>query len=115
MKKIKYAALASAIFLMIFFVGGCFILSVHPLYFEENEDIEFYTPTGKIELYSSQLDELDFDPIPVYEKHEEPPDGFYRLLYGRAPMHTFGRTTNNPLLVDLKEDNEVWINKKVAR
>ena len=30
-------------------------------------------------------------------------------------MHTFGRTTNNPLLVDLKEENEVWINKKVAR
>ena len=86
-----------------------------PLYFEENEDVEFYTPSGKIELYSAQLDDYNFDPIPVYEKHEEPPDGFYRLLYGRAPMHTFGRTTNNPLLVDLKDENEVWINKKVAR
>ena len=86
-----------------------------PLYFEENEDVEFYTPSGKIELYSTQLADFNFDPIPVYEKHEEPPDGFYRLLYGRAPMHTFGRTTNNPLLVDLKSENEVWINKKVAR
>lgn len=86
-----------------------------PLYFEENEDAEFYTPSGKIELYSSQLADFNFDPIPVYEKHEEPPDGFYRLLYGRAPMHTFGRTTNNPLLVDLKAENEVWINKKIAR
>ena len=30
-------------------------------------------------------------------------------------MHTFGRTTNNPLLLDLKDENEVWINQKVAR
>jgi len=30
-------------------------------------------------------------------------------------MHTFGRTTNNPLLSNLKKENEVWINKKVAR
>jgi thiosulfate reductase/polysulfide reductase chain A len=87
----------------------------YPLYFYEDEDVEFFTPSGKIELYSTQLEDFKFDPIPVYEKHEEPPDGFYRLLYGRAPMHTFGRTTNNPLLTDLKDENEVWINKKVAR
>ena len=85
-----------------------------PLYFGEDEEFDFYTPSGKIELYSTQLAQYDFDPMPVFTKHEEPPSGFYRLLYGRAPMHTFGRTTNNPLLVDLKEENEVWINKKVA-
>lgn len=87
----------------------------YPLYFGENEDFVFNTPTGKIELYSPQLKDLNFDPMPLFTKHEEPPSGFYRLLYGRAPMHTFGRTTNNPLLVDLKAENEVWINKKVAR
>jgi len=85
------------------------------LYFDENEEVEFFTPSGKIELYSPQLANFKFDPLPVFTQHEEPPEGFYRLLYGRAPMHTFGRTTNNPLLVDLKEENEVWINKKVAR
>jgi len=85
-----------------------------PLYFNEGEKIEFSTPTGKIELYSTLLAENNFDPLPVYTAHEEPPEGFYRLLYGRAPMHTFGRTTNNPLLLDLKEENEVWINHRVA-
>ncbi len=86
-----------------------------PLYFADNEDYEFDTPSGKIEIYSTQLAEHNFDPLPVYTAHEQPPEGYYRLLYGRAPMHTFGRTTNNPLLRELKKENEVWINKKVAR
>lgn len=84
------------------------------MYFADGEEIEFNTDSGKIELYSQALADMGFDPIPKYTHHEEPPDGFYRLLYGRAPMHTFGRTTNNPLLADLKDENEVWISKKVA-
>ncbi len=86
----------------------------HRLYLGENEDFEFYTPTGKIEIYSTALANAGFDPIPRYTAHEEPPYGYYRLLYGRAPMHTFGRTTNNPNLADLMDENEIWINPKVA-
>ena len=87
----------------------------NPIYFAEGEDFEFPTPTGKIELYSHQLAEMGFDPVPKYTPPEEPPEGFYRLLFGRAPMHTFGRTANNPILTDIKEENEVWINPKVAK
>jgi thiosulfate reductase/polysulfide reductase chain A len=76
--------------------------------------VEFYTNTGKIELYSTALANEGFDPIPVYTPHEEPPEGYYRLIYGRAPMHTFSRTANNPLLTDLMDENSVWINPKVA-
>lgn len=86
----------------------------HRLYLAENEDFEFFTPTGKIELYSTALADAGFDPIPQYTAHEEPPYGYYRLLYGRAPMHTFGRTTNNRNLADLMDENEIWINPKVA-
>ncbi len=85
------------------------------LYYLDGEDFEFATPTGKIELYSTALAEAGFDPIPKFTKHEEPQDGYYRLIYGRAPMHTFGRTTNNPNLNDLMAENEVWINPKVAK
>ncbi|MCK7535188.1 MAG: hypothetical protein MZV63_31490 [Marinilabiliales bacterium] len=46
---------------------------------------------------------------------EEPPDGYYRLIYGRAPMHTFSRTSNNPNLTDLMDENTVWVNPKVAK
>ncbi len=85
------------------------------LYFLEGEDYEFSTTTGKIELYSTALAEHGFDAIPRFTQHEEPPEGFYRLLYGRAPMHTFGRTTNNQNLADLMDENEIWINPKVAK
>ncbi len=85
------------------------------LYMDENEEPEFLTNTGKIELYSTELAEAGFDPIPVYTAHEEPPEGFYRLIYGRAPMHTFSRTSNNPNLTDLMDENKVWVNPKVAK
>ncbi len=85
------------------------------LYFYPDEDVEFYTATGKIELYSTALEEAGFDPMPKYTAHEEPPAGFYRLNYGRAPMHTFSRTSNNPNLTDLMDENSVWVNPRVAK
>jgi thiosulfate reductase/polysulfide reductase chain A len=84
------------------------------LYFAPDEEVEFPTGTGKIELYSTAFAAEGFDPLPVYKAHEEPPEGFYRLIYGRAPMHTFSRTSNNPNLTDLMDENTVWINPKVA-
>jgi thiosulfate reductase/polysulfide reductase chain A len=53
--------------------------------------------------------------MPVYTAHTTPPSGFYHLNYGRAPMHTFGRTSNNPNLTDLMDENTVWVNPKVAK
>ena len=86
-----------------------------PLYLKEDEKYEFPTQSGKIELFSQELKSLGFDPMPKYTKHPEPPQGFYRLNYGRAPMHTFSRTANNPNLNDLKSENDLWVNPKVAR
>jgi len=85
------------------------------LYFKDGEDVEFNTNTGKIELFSTSLEEYGFDPMPKYTAHPEPPSGYYRLIYGRAPMHTFSRTANNPNLTDLMDENVVWINPKVAK
>ncbi len=85
-----------------------------PIYWDEGAPVEFYTPTGKIELYSTALAEKGFDPIPRYTHHEQPPPGQFRLLYGRSPVHTFGRTTNNPLLLQIEDTNRVWINAAAA-
>jgi thiosulfate reductase/polysulfide reductase chain A len=85
------------------------------LYLAEDEDYTFPTPSGKIELFSTRLEQLGFDPMPKYTAHPEPDQNFYRLIYGRAPMHTFSRTANNPNLVDLMPENTCWINPKVAK
>jgi len=86
-----------------------------PINEEEGLAPAFYTPSGKIELYSTQLEQAGLDPVPVYTPPEDPPPGSFRLLFGRAPVHTFGRTQTNPVLADLMDENEVWVNADVAR
>jgi len=85
------------------------------LYLADGEEYYFNTDTGKIELYSLDLEAKGYDPMPKYTEHKQPDPGFYRLIYGRAPMHTFGRTANNPNLTDLKSENKMWVNPKVAK
>ncbi len=85
-----------------------------PLYMREGEPAVFRTPSRKIELYSQQLADKGFDPMPVYTPPDPVPDGFYRLNYGRMPAHTFGKTVNNPLLFQLSPENQVWVNPLVA-
>ena len=85
------------------------------MYLLPGEDHQFHTNSGKIELYSTALAAEGFDPMPVYTKHKQPSRGFYRLNYGRAPMHTFSRSQNNPNLNDLMDENNIWINPKIAK
>jgi thiosulfate reductase / polysulfide reductase chain A len=94
---------------------GVILGKAEPLFFEEGAPADFYTESGKIELYSSKLAEFGFDPMPVYSAPEEPPDRYYRLLFGRTPTHTFGRTTNNRLLSEVYSENAVWVNRQVAK
>ena len=84
-------------------------------YITADSQPEFGTPSGKIELYSQQLAEKGFDPVPKYTRHPTPPAGHFRLLFGRAPLHTFSRTTNNFMLTDLQKDNSLWINAKKGK
>ncbi len=85
------------------------------LYFLEGQENLFNTNTGKIELYATDLANAGFPPMPVYTEHAQPQPGYYRLNYGRAPAHTFSRTSNNPNLVDIMPENELWVNPKVAK
>jgi len=85
-----------------------------PVYIEPGTDYTFKTASGKIQLNSKELQEGGFDSMPVYKPHPQPEEGFYRLIYGRAPMHTFSRTANNRNLVALMPENSVWVNPQVA-
>jgi thiosulfate reductase/polysulfide reductase chain A len=84
-----------------------------PFITPDNQPV-FDTESEKIELYSIELDDEGFDPIPKYEPLEEPKKGMYRLLYGRSPVHTFSRTVNTQWLWELQKENEVWLSKKEA-
>ncbi len=85
-----------------------------PLYIEDGIEPEFATPSGKIEFYSLQLAEAGFDPVPKYTRPDEPPAGYFRLLFGRSPVHSFSRTQSNRILMDMMNENEVWVNNDIA-
>jgi len=94
---------------------GVILGNEQPIYVEDGLKLEFpYTPTQKIELYSTQLAEKGFSPFPTYERPPEPPPGYFRLLFGRVPVHTFSMTQSNRILMDMVEENEVWVNSDVA-
>jgi thiosulfate reductase/polysulfide reductase chain A len=86
-----------------------------PIFWEEGAPDEFYTPTGKIEFYSHQLKDKGFDPIPKYTRPDPGPPGSFRLLFGRSPVHSFSRTQTNPLLHEMMPENELWLNRVVAK
>ncbi|XOF32753.1 MAG: molybdopterin-dependent oxidoreductase [Candidatus Electrothrix sp. YB6] len=83
-------------------------------YITETNQPVFNTFPEKIVLYSEDLEEHGFDPVPQYERIEQPKKNTYRLIYGRSPVHTFSRTINTQWLWELQKENEVWLNKKEA-
>jgi thiosulfate reductase / polysulfide reductase chain A len=85
-----------------------------PVYIEDGMAPSFDTPSHKIEFYSKKLKEAGFDPLPQFRPVEEPPEGMFRLLSGRSPVHSFGRTVNNRLLGDCYSENEAWVNDRVC-
>ncbi len=93
---------------------GIVIQKGKPYLADFGDSSPFPTHSGKIEFYSDVLGLAGLDPMPVYEAPEEPPQGYFRLLYGRHPVHTFAKTQNTPLLSELYPENEVWLNADKA-
>ena len=81
----------------------------------ESDGPLFPTQSGKIELVSSVMKDLNLDALPKYEPVDDPPAGYLRFIYGRAPVHSFSRSENNAWLDDLMAENPVWINDDVAQ
>jgi thiosulfate reductase/polysulfide reductase chain A len=81
---------------------------------EEGLPVSIPTEDGKAQLHAKELADLGFDPLPTFTPQEEAPQGMFRLLSGRAPTHTFGRTVNNRLLCEPFPENEVWVNADAA-
>ncbi len=93
---------------------GVIVAKRKPTTVEDGLMLAFHTPTEKVELYSERLRAAGFDPMPVYKRPAGPPPGYFRLLYGRVPAQTFGRTANNRQLGELSRGDGLWIHHLVA-
>lgn len=93
---------------------GVVVARPEPVFIEDGVEPTFPTPSGKIELFSQRIADAGLDPLPNYTPPEVGPPGSFRLLMGRAPTHTFGRTTNNRFLSRVYDENVVWLNANRA-
>jgi thiosulfate reductase/polysulfide reductase chain A len=53
--------------------------------------------------------------LPPYVAPEGPPEGSFRLLFGRNGYQAHGQHQNNPILCDLLDVNKLWINTVAAK
>jgi thiosulfate reductase/polysulfide reductase chain A len=92
---------------------GMVQLSDKPLY-RDRDNLKFKTPSGKIQIIDEALEADGLPSLKPYESPASPPEGRYRITFGRVGVHTQGHTVNNPLLFEQMPENEVWINTKEA-
>ena len=81
---------------------------------DRSDGLKFKTPSKKIELRSSLLEEAGFSSFPAYEPIQPPVAGQFRLITGRNAVHTHVSTQNNPYLNELMPENMLWINASRA-
>jgi thiosulfate reductase/polysulfide reductase chain A len=92
---------------------GLVPLADKPIY-RDFDDIKFKTKSGKIEIISKKLEDNGLASLLPYKAPETPPEGSFRLTFGRCALHTQGHTVNNPMLHDQMPENVLWINKDAA-
>ncbi|MCK8600649.1 molybdopterin-dependent oxidoreductase [Desulfoferrobacter suflitae] len=80
---------------------------------DRQDGIKFKTPSKKIELVSSLLENSGFESFPAYQSKISPEDKF-RLTMGRCALHTHVSTQNNPYLSEIVPENVLWINTRRA-
>jgi len=96
-----------------FAATGMVPLADKPVYLDF-EDYKFTTESGKIEIISKKLEDNGLPSLLPYQAPETPPEGSFRLTFGRCALHTQGHTVNNPMLHDQMPENVLWINKGAA-
>ena len=74
----------------------------------------FKTPSGKVQIIDADL-EADGQPsLKPYASPARPPEGKFRITFGRCVLHTQGHTVNNALLFERKPENVLWIHTDQA-
>ncbi|MGE4536983.1 MAG: molybdopterin-dependent oxidoreductase [Desulfovibrio sp.] len=85
-----------------------------PLYRPMDEKT-FKTGSGKIEFINPKLEADGLTSLAPYVAPASPPEGRFRVSFGRIGLHTQGHTVNNPLLFAQMPENVLWINTTEAQ
>ncbi|BDQ33455.1 molybdopterin-containing oxidoreductase family protein [Pseudodesulfovibrio portus] len=88
---------------------GIVSLASEPLYKPVKEG-SFKTPSGKIQVIDAKLEGDGLPSLKPYVSPERPPEGKFRITFGRCALHTQGHTVNNSLLFERMPENTLWIN-----
>jgi anaerobic selenocysteine-containing dehydrogenase len=85
--------------------------------YEASEAHDFRTSTGKIEVFSQELKNRGFDPLPVYapiEEHKDlKPEEFILTLF--STNVTAEGFANGKWLKEIQHSNPLWINAEKAK
>ncbi|RJP50174.1 MAG: twin-arginine translocation signal domain-containing protein [Anaerolineaceae bacterium] len=81
---------------------------------EDDGEITFNTPSGKIEIYSETLKNAGFSPWPTWEEPPMPKEDEFYLLTGKVAQHSQFGTQNNQLLHKYSDEPRLWMNAKTA-
>ncbi len=92
---------------------GMVNLADKPIY-RDMDTLKFKTPSGKLEMVSAKLEKAGLQSLKPFQAPETPPEGTFRLTFGRCAIHTQGHTVNNPLLYEQMPINPLWINARAA-
>ncbi len=92
---------------------GVVNLAKDKIYYDRADGLKFKTPSKKIEVISSIMEQNGLDSLPPYE-HVQVPDGKLRLIVGRNPLYTQGSMSNNKYVKEVLPDHPLWINRGVA-
>ena len=78
------------------------------------DDKTFKTPSAKIEIIRAKLEADGLASLAPYVSPVSPPEGHFRISFGRVGLHTQGHTVNNPLLFAQMPENVLWIHTEAA-
>jgi thiosulfate reductase/polysulfide reductase chain A len=78
------------------------------------EVYQWKTPSGKIELKSSTLENAGLAAIPTWEEPPAPKSGEFYLLTGKDARQTQFATHNNLLLKKYDDEPRLWMNAQTA-
>ena len=81
---------------------------------EAKSELQWSTPSGKIEIFSTTLQKGGFAAVPEWQEPPEPKDDEFYLISGKVGQQTQMGTQNNKLLHKYEDSPRIWMHPDAA-